>query len=630
MLRFHLLGQPEIQTGEESLSGFISAKARALLIYLVMSPGRQSRAALANLFWSEFTDEQARNNLRTTLSNLNGLVSNYLTISRDTVTFNRRLPYWLDVEIVRQDFEKETEGKDLARLGATAALYRGGLLDGFHVRNAPTFEDWLLLQREQLHIIALRGLSALADRCIAEGAYEIGLTSTRQLLALEPWLEQSHRQQMVLLASNGQRSAALSQYETCRSTLAAEFGVEPLAETNALYEQIKGGVFAPSAPTQTQLRNWAGRLNGAAKSLLSIAPSPSQQAFIDWASIPTAPHLLGREEESKQLTQWLVEDRARLISVYGLGGQGKSALIAHVVRSLIGVSPLTNSPVQKEKKKSENIKNAEFQAVLWRSLRGAPSLDELLRSWILSLSQNEPAPPSSTDQLITTLIDYLRQWRCLLILDNVGGILQGGGHAGHIAEERKNYEEFFKRIANSNHQSCLLLISRELPVAVEGLTNASESSTRKLLLGPLSNQTSQAWLADKGVEGEQAVLEGIAERFSGNPLALSDVENAIQTLFFGDGEAFLDSEIPAFGAIREILDEQFARLGSVEQEMLTVLANAHQPFHWSDLRAALSSNASPREITEAQLSLVRRGLILQEATGIRLSNLVLGYVLDRA
>ena len=110
-LRFHLLGQAQIEVGEEALSGFVSAKAQALLIYLAMSPGRHTRNRLANLLWREFSDEQARNNLRTTLSNLNGLVGPHLTIERDAVSYNRKQPYWLDVDIVRTTFDSPWTAK---------------------------------------------------------------------------------------------------------------------------------------------------------------------------------------------------------------------------------------------------------------------------------------------------------------------------------------------------------------------------------------------------------------------------------------------------------------------------------------------------------------------------------------
>ena len=46
---------------------------------------------------------------------------------------------------------------------------------------------------------------------------------------------------MRALALDGQRSAALAQYETCRRILSLELRVEPGDETQALFEAIKAG-----------------------------------------------------------------------------------------------------------------------------------------------------------------------------------------------------------------------------------------------------------------------------------------------------------------------------------------------------------------------------------------------------
>jgi hypothetical protein len=63
----------------------------------------------------------------------------------------------------------------------------------------------------------------------------------RRLLALEPWREEAHRYLMLLLARDGQRSAALAQFEICRQMLVDELDVEPGPETITLYEQIRAG-----------------------------------------------------------------------------------------------------------------------------------------------------------------------------------------------------------------------------------------------------------------------------------------------------------------------------------------------------------------------------------------------------
>jgi len=94
-----LLGKPQISRGGAAITGFISAKAQALLFYLAATGRPHTREALAGLLWGHMPDAQAGKNLRNALSNLRMLLSEHLLITREEVAFNREAPYWLDVEI---------------------------------------------------------------------------------------------------------------------------------------------------------------------------------------------------------------------------------------------------------------------------------------------------------------------------------------------------------------------------------------------------------------------------------------------------------------------------------------------------------------------------------------------------
>src|SRR5690606_903092 len=88
------------------------------------------------------------------------------------------------------------------------------------------------------------------------GDYRRAVQHASRWVELEPWDEAGHRQLMELLALDGQRAAALAQYQACRRALAEELGVEPSAETTALYERLRAGHLAgqPGAP-----RDWVVR-----------------------------------------------------------------------------------------------------------------------------------------------------------------------------------------------------------------------------------------------------------------------------------------------------------------------------------------------------------------------------------
>jgi hypothetical protein len=66
------------------------------------------------------------------------------------------------------------------------------------------------------------------------------------------------------------------------------------------------------------------------------------------------------------------------------------------------------------------------------------------------------------------LLTYLRQERCLLVLDNVESIFatDKSSRAGAMRPSYEGYEQLFQQLGSSDHQSCLLLTSREQPYAL--------------------------------------------------------------------------------------------------------------------------------------------------------------------
>ena len=114
---------------------------------------------------------------------------------------------------------------DLPGLEKSIALYRGGFLEGFSLGDSPAFEEWALFRREQMARQMSAALHRLAGGYEQQGKYEKAQSCAWRQVELEPWDEVAHQALMRTLALNGQRSAALAQYETCRRLLAEELGV---------------------------------------------------------------------------------------------------------------------------------------------------------------------------------------------------------------------------------------------------------------------------------------------------------------------------------------------------------------------------------------------------------------------
>ena len=158
----------------------------------------------------------------------------------------------------------------------------------------------------------------------------------------------------------------------------------------------------------------------------------------DWGEAPDVSIFYGRKQELALLRQWVVKDSCRLVAIIGTSGIGKTALS---VRSAQQVEQ-------------------EFESVIWRSLRHAPSGEQLIRDLLVSLP-GENRLASILDDPVSQLIEYLQRHRCLILLDNVETIMRSRELAGYYQEQYQDYQELLQRLADASHQSCLIITSRE-------------------------------------------------------------------------------------------------------------------------------------------------------------------------
>ena len=223
-----LLGSFQATLDGQPITSWKSNKIKALLAYLAVEADRpHPREALAGLLWPDYPNASALNNLRDALAALRQAIGDrqaeppFLLITRDTIQFNTASDCSLDLSGLA-----DLTGLEIDQLEQVASAYRGSFLEGFSCDSAP-FEEWVLVKREQINRQMVDALCRLAEHFEERGEYERAIAYARKQLELEPWDEQAHRQLMRALALNGQRSAALAQYETCRRLLTQELGVEP-------------------------------------------------------------------------------------------------------------------------------------------------------------------------------------------------------------------------------------------------------------------------------------------------------------------------------------------------------------------------------------------------------------------
>jgi WD40 repeat protein/DNA-binding SARP family transcriptional activator len=578
-LTLKLLGTPQISLDGQLLTQFISRKAQALLIYIIVTGKPYAREVLADLFWQNMPSSQALKNLRTVLPNLRQLVGSHLIITRQTIEFNRNCAYHLDVEAIQA--LEGYQASDVQFLSEATCQYQGDFLEGFFVRDAPDFEDWALAERERLRELAIEGLHHLAEQYLAQRNYTAGLKITRKLLKLDPWRETAHQQQMFFLACTQQRRAAIAQYKVCCQMLADEFNAEPMEATAALYQRIRAGEANESGIAVTdslELLSNHSNLESTV-SLSQLDRPPIRTPCHDWGEAIDVSIFYGRESELTSLEQSIVQEHCRLVLLVGWGGIGKTALAA---------------------KLAQRIK-CQFDYVIWRSLRNAPPLESLLADLVPFLSNQQDGQTT-----IAHLLHWLRSHRCLLVLDNIETILQAGDRAGQYRSGYENYSELFKAVGEAPHQSCILLTSREKLAEVamlEGETTVQVFS----LVG--SSPVAQSLLEARRLLGSPALKQQLAEQYGYNPLALKIVSGLINELFEGNIENFLSQGVVLFNGIRRLLEQQFKRLSGLEQSLMHWLALHREWTTVAELAADLTPTVARSELLEALESLSWRSLI---------------------
>lgn len=390
----------QVSHNGRAITKFRSVKVQGLLVYLVLEADKaHARDVLATLFWPEETDAIAKKNLRQSLYQLRRVLgdsgeeeTDYLHVTRQTVQFNTTSDYQLDVD----GFLAASAQDDMA---TAVALYSGELLPGFTC-DSLQFEAWLLTKRETCHRLALDALYQLTQQHLENGDLVAAQQTARQQIAFEPWREEAHRQLMIALARQGERSAALAQYDICRQVLWAEIAVEPDDETEALWAQIDAGE----------------DLGFTSKKKPTPAPIPFQAA-------PVPPHFVGREPLLQAAVEHLTHtsDQISRVALVGMGGVGKTSLAAALALRL----------------------QAHFNdGVLWANPRTSET-EHVLEVWGRAYGHDYSDLPDLRSRA-TAVRGLLTHKQTLIILDNVDdaakvrALLPSGSNCGLLLTTRNS------------------------------------------------------------------------------------------------------------------------------------------------------------------------------------------------
>jgi len=296
--------------------------------------------------------------------------------------------------------------------------------------------------------------------------------------------------------------------------------------------------------------------------------------IIDLTKAPELRYNYGPNLEISTLKEWL-DNKTRLITIYGLTGIGKTALTLKLVSE---IAP-------------------QFDYIIYRSLETIPQLIALKDDLKQFFSQSLSTP-------LPDIIDYLSSYRCLVILDDVQNIFKPGELAGKYLTDCQDYHKFFQQIATTSHQSCLILISWELP---RDFVTLKSDKIKTLYLQGLTTEFEEIF-KEYGLKSEDKWTK-LSELYQGHPNWLNIISSTIIELFDGEVSLFLEqmnNEI-YLGDIETLIESHLQRLSATEKKVIHWLANQTEAVEKFPKTANLDLSQS--QFWAAIQSLMRRCLL---------------------
>jgi WD40 repeat protein/class 3 adenylate cyclase len=198
------------------------------------------REKLAGTLWPDSSEENARKNLRQELWRIRKAIptqnlpeaDEYLIADEFTLTFNRDADYWLDVAIL------EKSDPDIQSLTSSLSLYQGELLPGF-------YDDWVVLERERLQTLFESKMGQLVEKLVESERWTAVQEQCERWLALGHVSEPAYRALMLSYNARGDMAKVSATYQRCVEDLRDHLGVEPSAETHALFNGLLKGAKVP-------------------------------------------------------------------------------------------------------------------------------------------------------------------------------------------------------------------------------------------------------------------------------------------------------------------------------------------------------------------------------------------------
>lgn len=444
------------------------------LLKLLCERGRVfSQDQLIDALFPELDPQKARINLQARVSELRrtlepdlkrGGDSQFIRRAGSGYLFPKDAPCWVDIEAFQDALQAAAEQEQnqrwaqaLERYDFALSLWRGEFLV------EDLYEEWTQLARGHWKELYLNALERAGECHTQLGQYAQAVACCQKVIQQAPGREQAYALKMKSHHYAGQHQQALETYQACASALKDLIGLEPSADTRKLYLQIReGALVRQGQETPHNLMEPATRF-------------------------------IGREDELVLLHRQLEEEGCRLLTLIGPGGVGKTRLALQLASERLMRHP-----------------HGVFFVPL-ASLQEAGQLALAVRE-ALSLGF------AGTEELKAQLLDYLKDKKLLLVMDNFEHLLEGAGFIHQLLEQAPDLHV----LATSRQR---LNLQGEVLHEVSGLSLPAEGAQPSTLVGydAIRLFLESAKRADPGFKlTEQALpqVRSICNQVGGLPLGI--------------------------------------------------------------------------------------------------------------
>lgn len=429
-----------------------------LLAFLAHAGDWVERHRIARLLWSEQDEAASLRNLRHLLHHL------ALEGSVPELVGTRRA-LRIEARVDTADFAASLAAEDWER---AVSIYRGPFLAGMEEAAEGAFGNWLTVEREHLRGLWRRASLRVARVRADRGDHAGASTCLEPLLRDDPLDETALQALVVALNESGDRGLALAALERFERSLERDLGILPTATTRALAAAVRDGL-----PLDAGVRRGE----------------------------PARRTLFGRDEELATLLRWLVHEDARVVTIIGPGGVGKSSLAA-TVAATIGPGIGRYATV---------------------TLDGVDHASQLLTSIAAALG----VPPGEREVDLDGLAVSLSETPTLLVLDAAEQVAGLATVAAALLDRDPHV-----RLLVTSHERLHLPGERVLPLS--GLAFEATADGEELLDLPavalfvaLVRRHEPLWRPDVS---ELRAVQTIARNVDGSPLALQLAAPWIRTL----------------------------------------------------------------------------------------------------